>query len=180
MKGFLAAALASTQAFVSRQRNAEIASSAVTWPQAIIAMVLILALLVLTEFLPFAVAIPEFMTSLLVLLFISIVVHAVPYFVLAPCAIWTKQRDRLPLVVMLVSIGLALIQIVSVAISFAGIRSDAALVGVMAYMSGRAARTMLNFSIMGAIVVGLIVAVGIVAASILFFALPGAQALFNQ
>lgn len=177
--GFFAAARATLSAFGSRRGNEATDPARVSPAHATIAFVLMLVVLVGTQMLPIAAVAPELLEQMAAPLVISIAVQMVPFVVIAACAIWSKQRQRLPMLVMLTALGMAVIHVTSYLISLAGVRSDAALVGVMAYMVGRASWTMLGFSIAGAIVTGLVVAVGIVAASLLLFALPGAQSAFG-
>jgi hypothetical protein len=173
--GFFAAIGATLRAFGSRAGNEATDPTSVTWAHAAIAIAIMLATQISTQMLPVAMVAPQLLTELALPFAISIAVQVVPFAVLVACAIWTKQSARLPMVVMLTALGLIVIQLTALALSLASVRSDAALVGVMAYMTGRAARTMLGASIVGAIVAGLVVAVGVVAASLLFYALPGSE-----
>lgn len=168
MNGFFAAALASTRAFVSRERNAATDPTIASWSHATIAVAVLLVVVVATEILPAAIVVPQLLPELAGPMAISLVVHAVPFVVIVAGAIWSKQSERLPLVIMLLCIAMVLIQVTLFALSVANVRAEAAVVGVIAYMAGRASRTMLNFSIAGAVVTGLIVGVGTLAASQLF------------
>lgn len=174
-RSFFAAIGATLRAFGSRAGNEATDPATVTWTHAALAVALMLAIQVATQMLPVAMVAPELLADLALPFAISVTVQVVPFAVLVASAIWTKQQARLPMVAMLVALGLIVIQLTALTLSLAGVRSDAALVGVMAYMTGRAARTMLGVSIAGAIVAGLVVAVGVVAASMLFYALPGAE-----
>lgn len=173
--GFFAAIGATLRAFGSRAGSEAANPAAVTWVHAAIALAIMLATQFSTQLGPIAMVAPELLSAMAVPFAISIAVQLVPFAVIVACAIWMKQPERLPMVVMLTALGLIVIQLTALTLSLANVRSDAALVGVMAYMTGRAARTMLGSSIAGAIVAGLVVAVGLVAASLLFYALPGAE-----
>jgi hypothetical protein len=174
--GFFAAAKATLRAFGSRAGNEATDPASVTPTHAGLAVALMLATQVATQIGPIAMVAPEVLPDVAVPFAISVAVQLVPFAVIVAGALWAKQRERVPMVVMLTALGLVVIQLSALTLSLTGFRSDAALVGIMAYMTGRASRTMLGFSIAGCIVAGLVVAVGVVAASILFYALPGAEA----
>lgn len=172
---YFAAMGATLRSFASRRGNEATDPATVTWGHAWFTVAVMLAAQVTTQMLPVAMVAPELLANLAMPFTISVAVQLVPFAVIIACAIWLKQQQRLPMLVLLTALGLIVIQFVALALSLAGVRSDAMLVGVMAYMVGRASWSMLGVSIVGAIIAGLVVAVGVVAASVLFFALPGAQ-----
>ena len=109
--------------------------------------------------------------------FVTLVAFAVPFAVVIGWAYMTRQPERAPLLVMFVSILLLVVQVMSLLLSYFGMQTSTALVAVTAVFVGMAIRTVLGASIPMAILAGVLVGVGTVAAGLLMLILPTGQAM---
>jgi hypothetical protein len=177
--GFFAAAKASMNAFggTRRRPGPPIDPSAVGWGDAAIGVAILVGVVAISIVAPGAGIILQFLPQLFDILLVTFLTLAVPFVVLVVAALWVGQREKLPLLVLFTSLSLLLIQVTSFALSFLNMSTSTALIGVTAVFVGRAARTVLGFSIGLSILVGAITAVGIFAASMLLLLLPTGQAM---
>jgi len=174
---FVTAAAESYRAFGMRKGARPLDYSLVGWNEAVPAVALLLVAQavmlagsvgnMLLEALPFLIDIG----------FVTLVAFAVPFAVVIGWAYMTRQPERAPLLVMFVSILLLVVQVMSLLLSYFGMQTSTALVAVTAVFVGMAIRTVLGASIPMAILAGVLVGVGTVAAGLLMLILPTGQAM---
>jgi len=174
---FVTAAAESYRAFGMRKDARPLDYSLVGWNEAVPAVALLLVAQavmlagsvgnMLLEALPFLIDIG----------FVTLVAFAVPFAVVIGWAYVTRQPERAPLLVMFVSILLLVVQVMSLLLSYFGMQTSTALVAVTAVFVGMAIRTVLGASIPMAILAGVLVGVGTVAAGLLMLILPTGQAM---
>lgn len=179
MGGFLAAARSSLRAFGGRSTADPVDPAAVTWGHALTAVAVLVVAVTASILLPAGDLIVQLLPIMANLLTVSFAILAVPFLMLAIVAVGTRQNEKLPLLVLFTALSLLVIQATSLALSLFGFNTSAALIGVTAFFVGRAARTVLGVSVGNAILVALLTAAGIFAASFLFFALPDAQGILD-
>ena len=179
--GYLAAASASMRALSGGKRGATVPidPAAVGWEHAVAAVALLAVVVVASVMAPAGELVMQFLPMLLEILFVTFATLAVPFLVLGVAATWSRQREKLPLLVMFTALSLILIQVTSLVLSLFGLSTSTALIGVTAYFVGRASRTVLGFSLGNSILVALLVAAGIFAASFLLLAMPSGHALLG-
>lgn len=179
--GFLAAANASMRAFGGGRRGTvpPVDPAAVSWAHALLGVAILIVAVAASILLPGAGVILQFLPQLLDILLVTFATLAVPFLVLIIAAIGTRQREKLPILVLFTSLSLLLIQATSLLLSFFSMSTSSALIVVTAFFVGRAARTVLGFSIFTSILVGLVTAAGIFVASSLLLVLPTGQAMLD-
>ena len=177
--GFLSAAKASMNAFggTRKQPGPPVDAAAVSWTDALIGVVLLVAVTVIGVVAPGGGIIAQFPQQLFDILLVTFLSLAVPFVVLAVAASWVRQGEKLPLLMLFTAISLLLILVTMFVLSFVNVSRSNALTGVAAFFVGRAARKALGFSLGQSILVGAITAVAIFAASFVLVLLPTGQAM---
>lgn len=109
----------------------------------------------------------------------ALVTFAVPFAVVTAWAYLSKQPSRLPLLIMFVAIVLFFVQVLNLLLSYLGLQTFMAMIGVTAVFVGRSIRTVLGASIPMAILAGGLVVLGMATAGLLILALPIGQATMS-
>ena len=175
--GFLGAVDVATRAAFGRAPATADSASTVSWTHAvtgIVGMVILQAVLLVV---PFAGALPEALRAVVDFGVLALVMTAVPFIVVGAAALLLNKREQLPALFLFLALVLAISQIVGLVLGALGVSSGTALIGILAFFTARASKSLLGVGWGGAILIGALVAAGTFGASFLFLALPTGQAM---
>lgn len=174
---FMAAAAESYRAYGPGKNARPLDFTRVTWNEAVPAVALLVVAQAVMLAGSFGSALMDYLPYLFDLGLVTLVAFAVPFAVVVAWALWTRQPERAPLLVMYVAIVLLMVQVLSLILSYFGLQTSSALVAVTAVFVGRAIRIVLGASIPMAILAGVLVALGTFGAGLLLLVLPTGQAM---
>lgn len=153
------------------------AAASVTWTHAVTGIVVLAVLQAAILMVPFAGMLPEALRVVVDFAAVALIMLAVPFVVLGGAALLLNKREKLPALFLFLALVLAISQIVGLVLGALGVSSGTALIGILAFFTARASKSLLGVGWGGAILIGALVAVGTFAASFLFLALPTGQAM---
>lgn len=178
--GFLGAVDVATRAAFGRAPATADSASTVSWTHAvtgIVGMVILQAVLLVV---PFAGALPEALRAVVDFGVLALVMTAVPFVVVGAAALLLNKREQLPALFLFLALVLALSQLVGIILGAFGIGAGTAMIGILGYFVARAAKSLLGVGWGGAILIGVLVALGTFAASFVLLALPTGQAMMAE
>lgn len=175
--GFLGAVGVATQAAFGRAPATDEAAAGVSWTYAVTGIVLMLLLQAVLLVVPFAEALPEALRAVIDFALLALVMTAVPYIVVGGAGMLLDKRDRLPALFLFLALVLALSQLIGIILGALGIGAGTAMIGILGYFSARASKSLFAIGWGGAILIGVLVALGTFASSFLLLMLPTGQAM---
>ncbi|OEO28689.1 hypothetical protein VW23_003425 [Devosia insulae DS-56] len=174
---FLGAVSVAMQAAFGRTPATDEAAAGVSWTHAVTGIVAMLLLQAVLLVVPFAGALPEALRAVVDFGLLALVMTAVPYVVMGGAGLLLDRRDRLPALFLFLALVLALSQLIGLILGAFGVGAGTAMIGILGYFSARASKSLFGIGWGGAILIGVLVALGTFAASFLLLALPTGQAM---
>ncbi len=175
--GFLGAIDVATRAAFGRAPATDGSAASVSWADAttgIVGMAILQAVLLVV---PFAGALPEALRAVVDFAVLALVTTAVPFAVVGGAALLLGKREQLPALFLFLALVLALSQLVATILGAFGVSAGTAMLGILGYFVARAAKSLLGVGWGGAILIGVLAALGTFAASFVLLALPTGQAM---
>jgi hypothetical protein len=175
--GFLGAVDVATRAAFGRAAATDGSAESVTWTHAVTGIVGMLILQAVLLVVPFAGALPEALRAVVDFGVLALVMTAVPFVVVGGAALLLGKREQLPALFLFLALVLALSQLVGIILGALGVGAGTAMIGILGYFVARASKSLLGVGWGGAILIGVLAALGTFAASFVLLALPTGQAM---
>ena len=174
---FDALTAASLAGLGSTRSPKQIDPTAVTWDHAMLGIGVMICVQALLVVAPFLGVLGEAGRVIVDLGLVAVVLLAVPFVVMGGAAVLSRQGEKVPLLFLYAALVMLVVQVVSFILASFGITSSTALIGVLGYLFVRASKSVLGLSWGKAILIGGLVAAGVLLTGFLLVMLPTGQAM---